>query len=100
MRAETGLDSDFLECELFLAAAAPPLSKPVLLPWCCYLVSHTLTCLERRKSVTAVALTSDNASVYSVSKDGSIAHVDIETGSRCTHDAQLARRLFYCQDAR
>lgn len=35
-----------------------------------------------RLSVTAVAVTSDDTLAYSVSKDGSIFKLDIETGKR------------------
>ena len=36
-----------------------------------------------RQSVTAVALSADNQTVYSTSKDGSIFITDVETGTRC-----------------
>ena len=39
--------------------------------------------LACRKSVTAVALTADDSAIYSVSKDGSVAHIDVATGRRC-----------------
>ena len=36
-----------------------------------------------RQSVTAVALSADDQTVYSTSKDGSIFITDVETGTRC-----------------
>ncbi len=35
-----------------------------------------------RGAVTALALTQDDATVYSVGKEGSIIRLDVETGSR------------------
>lgn len=37
----------------------------------------------RRQSVTALALAADDCTAFSVSKDGSIVQLDVETCKRC-----------------
>ena len=41
-----------------------------------------VVCLGCRLPVTAMAVTSDDTTAFSVSKDGSIFRMDIETGAR------------------
>lgn len=41
-----------------------------------------MSCNDFRLPVTALAVTSDDATSFSVSKDGSIFRMDIETGAR------------------
>jgi len=45
--------------------------------------------LGRRRSVTALALSADDRTAFSVAKDGSICQLDIETCKRCAAPAPL-----------